>query len=271
MSNIPYEESYFFTSDTAAGAVVSSDGTTFTVQLGDPISVPAGAKACHVGVNTAAIWNTSPNIGPGLGPGGVDDYKFRYTTSTAPAGTYDVTFPTGQYSLGAISSYLSSQLTNNGHAANLFLLGGQAATGLAYVTILTAGDTAHFEAAGSIGGVLGFPAAAVVAASAGETVYGTTQAQLNRVNTYLISSPNFIRGGIPTNNTSTGLLCAVPITARPGSLINYQAMNVLWTPAPDLVGKSKTNFTFKLTNEAFAATPTAGDTWSFTLMIRYVI
>src|SRR5690242_18384785 len=122
-------ESYFFSSDPAAGALnVSTDGTTFTVQLSDPISVPSDAKACHVGVNTAAIWNTSPNIGPELGPAGVDDNKFRYTTSTAPAGTYDITFPTGQYSLGAISTYLSSQLTNNGHATNLFTIGGQAAT-----------------------------------------------------------------------------------------------------------------------------------------------
>jgi hypothetical protein len=65
------------------------------------------AVACELGVVSAAVWNNSPNIGPGLGPGGVDDYKFQYTTSTAPAGTYD-TFPTGLYSLAAISSFLSS-------------------------------------------------------------------------------------------------------------------------------------------------------------------
>jgi hypothetical protein len=237
------------------------------VQLGDPIGIPSDAKACHVGVNT--IWNTSPNIGPFYGPGGVDDNKFRYTTSTAPAGTYDITLPTGQYSVEAISSYLSSQFANNGHVAGLFTIGGQAATGLAYVGILTVGDTVHFEAAGSVGSILGFPAAAVVAATAGEIVYGTTQAQLDRVNTYLISSDNFIRGGIPTNSTTAGLLGTVPITAPPGSLINYTAMNILWTPAADLVGKNKSNFLFRLANELGQATPTAGDSWSFTLIIRY--
>jgi hypothetical protein len=271
MTTARYHETYFFSSDTAAGALnVSSDGTQFTVQLTDPIAIPAGAKACELGVVTAAIWNTSPNIGVGLGPGGVDDNKFRYTTSTAPAGTYDVTFPTGQYSIGAISSFLSSAFTNNGHAANLFTIGGQAATGLAIITILTNGDTAHFEAAGSIGSILGFAAAPIVAAIAGEIDYGTTQAQLNRVNTYLISSPNFIRNGIPTNANTAGLLAAVPITSAPGFLINYAATNVLWTPAQDIVGKSKTNFSFRLTNERNEATPTAGESWSFTIIIRYV-
>ena len=87
------------------------------------------ALACELGVVTASIWNNSPNIGPGLGPAGVDDNKFQYTTSTAPAGTYSITLPTGLYSLAAISSYMSSRFVNNGHASNLFVFSGQAATG----------------------------------------------------------------------------------------------------------------------------------------------
>ena len=136
-----YNESYFFSSDPAAGALnVSSDGTQFTVQLSDPLGAPSDAKACHVGVVTGSIWNNSPNIGPGLGPAGVDDNKFQYTTSTGTPGTYNITFPTGQYSIAAISSYLATAFVNNGHAANLFVIGGQAATGLSTLTILTLGD-----------------------------------------------------------------------------------------------------------------------------------
>ena len=147
-----YTESYFFSSDPLAGAQnVSADGTTFTVKLSEAITIPIDAVAPEVGIVTAAIWNTSPNIGPALGAGGVDDYKFQYTTSVAPAGTYDVTFPTGQYSLSAISSYLVTALSNNLHPVNLFSGGGQDATGLAYVTILTNGDSIHFEQAETIG------------------------------------------------------------------------------------------------------------------------
>ena len=141
-----YNQSFFFSSDTAAGAQnVSSDGTQFSVQLADPIAIPRDAVACELGVLSASIWNTSPNIGPGLGAGGVDNNRFRYTTSTAPAGTFNITLPTGLYSLAAISSYLSSQFVNNGHVSKLFTLGEQGATGLAIITILTAGDTARFD------------------------------------------------------------------------------------------------------------------------------
>src|SRR4051794_36036585 len=110
-------QSFSFSSDTAAGAQnVSSDGTQFSVQLADPNAISRDAVACELGVVSASIWNNNPNIGPGLGAGGVDDNKFRYTTSKAPAGTYNITLPTGLYSL-TISSYLSSQFV---HASNLF-------------------------------------------------------------------------------------------------------------------------------------------------------
>lgn len=264
-----YNQSYFFSSATTAGAQnVSSDGTAFSGQRADPISIPNDAVACELGVVSASVWNNSPNIGPGLGPAGVDDYKFQYTTSTAPAGTYNITFPTGLYSLAAISSFLSSQFINNGHVGNLFSLGGQAATGLAYITILTSGDTAHFEQAGSIGSILGFPAAAITSAVANETTYGTSIATLNRNNTYLISG-TLISGGIPTNSNASGIIAAVPIAAVPGSLINWSATNVLWTPATELVGQRKNNFRFWLSNESGLATPTAGESWSFTVTIRY--
>ena len=219
-----YTQTYFFSSDPANEALnVSSDGRKFSVQLSAPISVPAGSRACELAVITGAIWNTTPTVGPGLGPAGVDDNKFSYTTSVAPAGTYSITFPTGQYSLTAIGQYLATQFKNNGHPTNLFVLGGQEATGLASVTILTNGDTVRFEQVGTIGSILGFPAAAVTATSAEQTIFGSTQAQLDRVNTYLIST-DLIQGGIPTNASATGLIAAIPINVRPGSLINYQAI-----------------------------------------------
>ena len=186
----------------------------------------------------------------------------------APAGTYSITFPTGQYSLTAIGQYLATQFKNNGHPTNLFVLGGQEATGLASVTILTNGDTVRFEQVGTIGSILGFPAEAVTATSAEQTIFGSTQAQLDRVNTYLIST-DLIQGGIPTNASATGLIAAIPINVRPGSLINYQAIIPLWTPAPELIGNTRRTFSFKFTNERGEATPTANESWSFTLMIRY--
>ena len=254
---------------TSAGADnVSADGTSFEVTLQRPIMIPNDAVACEVGVISASIWNNSPNIGPDLGAGGIDNNLFRYTTSTGTPGTYNITFPTGLYSLAALSSYLSGQFVNNGHASNLFTLSGQAATGLATVTILTLGDTVRFEQVGSVGSILGSPAAVITSAIANEVTYGTTIATLNHNNKYLISG-TLVSGGIPTNSTSRGLLAAIPIASVPGSQINYTPPNIQWTPAMELIGQNKNQFSFRLTNERNEATPTANETWSFTLMLRY--
>ena len=163
---------------------------------------------------------------------------------------------------------MTSQFVNNGHAANLFSFGGQGATGLAYVSILTSGDTVHFEQAGTIGSILGFPVAAITSTIANEIIYGASVATLNRNNTYLISS-TLISGGIPTNSNANGIIASVPIASAPGSLINWSPTNVLWAPATELIGQRKSNFQFWLTNESGAATPAAGESWSFTTTIRY--
>ena len=63
--NAQYNQSFFFSSDTEAGAQnVSSDGTRFSVQLADPIAIFNGALACELGVVTASIWNNSPTLAP---------------------------------------------------------------------------------------------------------------------------------------------------------------------------------------------------------------
>lgn len=86
---------------------------------------------------------------------------------------------------------------------------------------MTAGDVAHFEQAGSVGVILGFPAAAVTASSANQTVFGSSVVMLNRNNTYLIFT-DLIPGGIPTNSSAAGLIASVPITALPGSIVNWE-------------------------------------------------
>lgn len=120
-----YSSSYFFTSSAAAGATnVSADGTQFSLVLTNPIAIPHDAVAVELGCFPRASGTTAPISGPGSVQGS-STTKFRYTTSLAPAGTYDINFPTGLY---------STQFVNNGHPANLFTLSGAAATGLAYIT-----------------------------------------------------------------------------------------------------------------------------------------
>jgi len=58
---------YIFSSDPANGAFpVTPQGSSFSVQLYEPILIPMSSTYCVVGVQGANIWNTVPNISPEL-------------------------------------------------------------------------------------------------------------------------------------------------------------------------------------------------------------
>ena len=68
MSLLNCEESYFFSSDERNGAQnKSQDGSTFSVQLNNPISIPKESIYCTLEVSSATIWNNTPNISSAIG------------------------------------------------------------------------------------------------------------------------------------------------------------------------------------------------------------
>lgn len=94
-------------------------------------------------------------------------------------------------------------------------------------------------------------------------------AKLNRNNTLLIKSPSFVRAGLQVNSRGRGIVGEIPITASPGSLIQYQPANVLWFDASELIGSSRSNVRFELVNEAEQRVPTSGDSYQFVLQLRW--
>lgn len=262
--------SFFFSSDPAAGSqALSTDGDSFSVNLSPPLKIPKNALSCEFYVPQASIWNTSPNISASF-----SNNTFKFTTSAVAApGTYTITLPEGLYSLEAIGSYLSAQFVNLSLPANLFTLSGNDSTSQTVTTFSLAGDSIDFTPATSIGGILGYTAAVITAPSAGYNAFSTNKAQLNRNDVYLISGTFISSGGIPINNNALGVMASVPISANPGSLINYVASMPIATPADELIGVLKTGFQFKITNGALAATPTGGGRttqfWSFVVTLKY--
>jgi len=253
-----------FNSDAAAGATnVSPDGSMFQVSLNSPIKIPKDAVDCTVGVLQASVWNTSPNIAA--------DYKnnaFEFTTSVAPAGTYSWVLPDGLYSLDGLNSYLAGQFVNTGLPSNLITISGDSATQKSIVTFLTSGDSINWAIVNSVRGVLGFAAGVITAPSANYRFFSDSPAQFNRINSYLIAS-NLVASGIPVNNVSRGIISTIPIDVSPGSQVNYSPTNVIWFDAPDLIGTQRSNLQFSLLDQNLRATPTAGDAYSVTVMIRY--
>lgn len=257
-------QSYIFNSESKSGAEnVSSDGSSFQVTLNAPIVVPKDALDCLVGVVQANIWNTSPNIGESAA-----NNVFNFTTSVAPAGTYNLVIPDGLYSVAALNSYLSSQFVNLGLPANLVAISGNTATQKSIVTILTSGDSIDFSVANTVGSLLGFNAAVITAPSANYSFFSDNTAAFNRVNSYTLSS-NLVLGGIPVNSESRGIIATVPINVAPGSQITYNPQNVVWFNASDLIGSQRSNMKFSLLDQDLRVAPTGGNTYSFVLVIKY--
>ena len=216
------QQSWMFNSDPDAGAQnVSANGATFQMSLNTPIRVPKEAVDCTMGVLQSSVWNTSPNIAAEF-----NNNVFKFTTSEAPADTYTWTIPDGLYSLAGLNSYLASQFTNLGLPSNLITLSGDSATQKSIVTFLTSGDRVDFTVANSVREVIGFNSVVITAPSSNYSFYSNNEAEFNRINALVIAS-NLVAGGIPVNNSSRGIIATIPISAAPGSQINYSPTNVI--------------------------------------------
>ena len=225
---------FIFNSDPTSGSQnLSADGSSFQVSLNTPISIPKGAVDAQAGVLQAAVWNTAANISADF-----ESNQFPFTTSVAPAGTFPFTIPDGLYSLSGLNSYFSSQFGNLGLPSNLISLSGDSATQKSILTFLTNGDDADFTIANSVREVLGFNSAVITAPSAGYSFFSDNVAQFNRVNSYIIAS-NLVSQGIPVSSQSRGIIATIPISAVPGSQVNYAPQNVLWFDATELIGRPK--------------------------------
>lgn len=265
---IDKQVSLLFSSDVLVGAEgVSADGSSFSSTFDTPFVVPASAMSCQVGVIASSIWNTSPNISPAF-----SNNQLSFVTSVAPAGAYTIVIQQGLYSLDALGSYVSIQLQNLGLPPDLIQFSPNNATQRVGVTLSTAGDSVLIGAAGSVGQILGWPTGspAIVAPVAGFTTFGPLEASLNRVNSYVIQS-DFCTTGVQINGSSRGILASVPINVGPGRQINYQPAQLQWFDASELIGRPKQYVKLALVDQDLRPTPTAGDTWSVVVIVKWSV
>lgn len=260
---------FFVSSDPDTGAAnVSADGSEFALALNHPIMIPANALSCNLRVIQAAIWNTSPNLSADFG-----NNVFNFTTnhSGLPV-VYNIVLPDGLYSLSGLGAYLSTQFVNNGLPSNLITLSGDDATQQTVLTFLVAGDFVDFSVPNSCREILGFNSrlAPLTPQIAGYSEFSDNSAAFNRNNSYLIRT-NLVSDGIPINTTNNGIISNVPIDVSPGSQIVYSPRNPLVVDASELIGAIRQRMNFALLNQSLEPTPTAGEIYSLTIEINYIV
>jgi hypothetical protein len=258
--------SYTFSSNTSTGATnIQNNGASFSVSLNSPIYIPKGTVDCTVEVLQAAVWNTSPNIAAEFGNNRIG---FTYAE-----GSYVFVIPDGLYSLTDLNTTISRLLANAGLPSNLFLLSGDQSTQKTVITYTLAGVRIDFNIANSIRTVLGFDAR--LSPLAGDSVAGQNDnsdntAVFNRINSFFVRS-SMVNNGLPLNNVGSGIIAAVPITAPPGSQINYAPTIPIAVDASNLPGTTLQSINFDLLDQELRYVNTVGEDWSITLAIKYKI
>lgn len=266
---IEKQVSLLFSSDVLVGAQnVSSDGSRFEVTLDEQINVPSSAMSCQACTIAATIAYTSPNISQAFNNNG-----FRYTTSTIPAGTFDIVIPDGLYGLDELDSFLSTQFVNNGHRADLFNLSGDGATQSTVITIAVAGDSCDLTLANSVGPILGWPSPGAVVTAPPPPVddysaYSPSEATFNRISSYAIKSSLF-NTGVSVNGNSRSVIASIPVTVFPGSQISYLPSQPQWFDASELIGNPRQNMSFELLDQDLRPAPTNDDPWSVTVLLKW--
>jgi hypothetical protein len=256
-------QTLLFSSSVDAGASnVTADGTTFEANFNSPLLIPVSARYCEAALTTASIWNTSPNVSASFG-----NNKFEVTYL---ASDYTITIADGLYSLTALNDYINRALQNLGIPYGQFTFAADTASQRTVLTIQNIGSYVDFGAASSVGVIMGWPIVSgiVAATSLGQHFYSPVEAAFNRNNYYLVET-DMVQNGLPVNALARGILGAVPINVAPGSQITYDPSTPLWFDASELIGRPRMGLRFRLLNQDLLSAPTAGDTYSFTVQLRW--
>jgi len=265
MALLHCEESFFFSSDKANGAQnVSSDGSLFNVELYNPISIPKEAIYCTLEITAATIWNVSPNISAAIG-----NNKLNFNSGGANA---VITIPDGLYGVDELAARIRIEVVKLGLPNDVFVFGADDSTSKIVYHFHLRRRFIDFTQPDSFRDVLGFNSRLVPLTPQGAEHIedGDTTAGFNRINNYLIKS-DIISNGISVNAVSDSIIAAVLITSKPGSQIVFTPFHPPKANANQLIGHSKTNFGFRLTDEQGRAVDTQGQTYSFTIVIKYAI
>lgn len=252
-------------SSAAAGAINKSiDGSTFEIELDDPITVPADAINVHVQVQEATVWWVIPNIIAGVN----DTFSLDDGLGGGP---YIVQVAQGLYDLSGLQQAIESALVTAGSASNQFTFLSDNATQKVIIRINAIGVTVDFTVANTFHVILGFLSTDTL----GPTVVAQTDftatnvAAFNTIDYFLIHS-DIVPQGIRTNNSYHQTISQVLIDTPPGSQIVSRPFNPPKSEAQNLVGSIRRRLKFWLTTQdGVTLVDTNGESWSARVIISY--
>lgn len=260
---ITYQVPLILSSSTENGAVnKNSQGSYFEINLDRGIEIPKKAKYCWIEVQSAEIWNTSPNILTG-----VND-KLYYEDAM---GVFTMTIPQGLYSIDLLNLEISRQLVESGRDAESMVIFGNYATQKTYIQFLDIGTSIDFTQSDTFRVLLGFDSVTIGPSISTDEIFDSNNvAAFNSIN-YFILHTDLVAYGIRINNTYTQAVAQVLIDKPAGSQILHEPNNPPEISANELIGKYKRNIKVWLTDQSNNLIDTASEDFSMRLIIYYIM
>ncbi len=259
------EITFIISSDVLNGATnKSADGSTFDVQLEQPLQIPANASNVTLEVQTATIWWTVPNILTG-----VND-KFRLKEPLVNAGAFtDVIIPQGLYDLVGLAAAIEREIVDAGYTAGMFTFSGDTATQKVVIAFNIANSEIDFTATETFRGILGFDSQVLAnVAVLGKTFLAENVANFN-VLEYFLMTTDLVDAGLRFNNTWNQIMARVYVDVAPGSQIVYTPQWPAKSGCNKLRGRAVQTMHFTLTDQNNNLVNTAGEDYSAEIVIKY--
>ncbi len=249
-------------SDPANGAqLLSADGSSFEINLDDPIMVPESAKECTVVCQESTVWWVVPNITTGINDAfSIDD----------GGGPYAIVVPTGLYDVTSLQNATESAVIAAGGPAGMFTFIADSATQRIIIRVNLAGVTIDFTGLTTFRVILGFDSQVLGPTVGASTDFpGDNQAAFNTINGFLIHS-DIVSRGIRTNGRFDQIIAQVNIDVAPGSQIVSRPFLAPEAPANTLIGALRKRIRFWLTDTQNNLVNTQGEFWTTRMIIQYI-
>jgi hypothetical protein len=260
-------------SNPTSGSVgLSSDGSTFTVQMTPALTIPKNAYNIRTYLNSASIWYSFLNIN-------ASNNTFYFTDNTATPTKYPVVLQNGLYSLDLLNASIQLGIQNwisisgaNFPNNQIITLTGDTAS-QKVVTVTTSGYQVYWGA-GSFWNLCGETLNLKQPASGLSTGTISTFAPNvgNFSNLTQLAVSTSLTNSYIYNGALSSVLSVIPINASPNSLINYNPTpDYLFLNTPELCGAKINQVTLKLTDQNLNVLNTNGEYYLVTITISYDI
>jgi hypothetical protein len=272
---IPEELSLLVSSDPSQGASnVSPDGSSFEIQLEEPIHIPIDAVNITTSVEEATVWWVVPNV---IDSQNDTFYVFGDRADGGVAQLFTVKIETGLYDLTGLNNSLQTGLEKAGAKVldgtapkPLIQLAPDDATQRVLIRFNYPNVYINFTPADTLREILGFNAGQVGPfASAPVNELAPNVASFNSVNYFLIAS-DLVQKGIRFNNRYNQIVSQVLINVAPGSQIISTPFNPAKVPSNELAGSKRTVLRFRLTDDKLRPVNTNKEYFTARIVIRYM-